>query len=233
MISLIKTDNLKPTLAERIRADITAYLYEAFSREDSPVVNLDRWTQRRISTENLAKVALALEADDPVEYCYENLIREIDTEAEAGVFLVRHGTRHPVLKSVLGEAGVSGNLYQQLDVVAPKLFADELAHSNENLDLVWVTIQARHDRAVIDAQVSEIIMKHLLESTDSASDMTGALRSLLYAFHEDLVRRRCGLGLVLNDRSMRDLVTMVSELAERSGDYAERVREISERADRM
>lgn len=233
MLSLIKTDNLKPTLADRIRSDVTSYLYEAFSREESPLSNLDRWTQRRITSENLAKVALVLESDDSVEHCYENLIREVDTEAEAGVFLVRPGTRHPVLKSMIGESGVSAKLYQQIDVIAPKLFADELAHSNENLDLVWVTIQARHDRAVVDAKVSEIIMKHLLDSTDSAKDMTAALRSLLYAFHEDLARRQCELALVLNDRATRDLVMMVTELAERAGDYAERVRDIGRRADRM
>ncbi len=233
MLSLIKTDTPKPMLAERIRADVTSYLYEAFSREDSPLSNLDRWTQRRISSENLAKVALVLEADDSVEHCYQNLIREIDTEAEAGVFLVRPGTRHRVLKTLVGEAGISARLYQQIDEIAPKLFADELAHSNENLDLVWVTIQARHDRAVIDAKVSEIVIKHLMESTDGARDMTAALRSLLYAFHEDLARRQCELALVLNDRATRDLIMMVHELAERAGDYADRVREISRRADGM
>jgi len=233
MLSLTKTDTLKPTLAERIRSDVTSYMYEAFSREASPLSNLDRWTQSRISSENLAKLALVLDADDSIEYCYQNLIREIDTEAEAGVFLVRPGTRHPVLKSLVGEAGVSAKLYQQIDAVAPKLFPDELVHSNENLDLVWVTIQARHDRAVVDARVSEIILKHLMDSTNGAKDMSAALRSLLYAFHEDLARRQCELALVLNERATRDLVMMVSELAERAGDYAERVQDISHRADRL
>ncbi len=231
MLSLIKNDTSRQNLAERIRADVRAFLYDAFTDEDSPLVNLDRWTQRRISSENLAKLELALEADDPVEFAYQNLIREIDTEAEAGVFLVRPGTRVPFLRSLLGDAGISGKLYQEIDRIAPELFADELGHSDRNLDLVWVTIRARYDRALVDARVSGIILKHLMGSTDSARDMSQALRSLLYAFHEDLIRRRCSLARILNDRATRDLVMMVSELAERSGDYVEQVRAISDRAD--
>ena len=231
MLSLIKNDTSRQNLAERIRADVRAFLYDAFTDEDSPLVNLDRWTQRRISSENLAKLDLALETDDPVEFAYQNLIREIDTEAEAGVFLVRPGARVPFLRSLLGDAGISGKLYQEIDRIAPELFADELGHSDRNLDLVWVTIRARYDRALVDARVSGIILKHLMGSTDSARDMSQALRSLLYAFHEDLIRRRCSLARILNDRATRDLVMMVSELAERSGDYVEQVRAISDRAD--
>lgn len=233
MLSLIKNDTSRLNKAERIRADVRAFLYDAFTDEDSPLVNLDRWTQRRISAENLAKLELALEADDPVEFSYRNLIREIDTEAEAGTFLVRPGTRRAVLRSLVGEAGISGKLYQDLDRIAPELFADELAHSDENLDLVWVTIHARHDRAVVDARISGIVLKHLIGDTNSARDMSQALRSLLYAFHEDRIRRQCRLPRVLNDRATRDLVMMVSELAERSGDYVEQVRAISERADEL
>ncbi len=233
MLSLIKNDTSRLKSAEHIRADVRAFLYDAFTDEDSPLANLDRWTQRRISSENLAKLELALEADDPVEFAYQNLIREIDTEAEAGVFLVRQGTRAPILRSLVGEAGISGTLYQELDRIAPELFADELTHSDENLDLVWVTIRARYDRALVDARVSVIILKHLMGNTDGARDMSQALRSLLYAFHEDLIRRRCGLARVLNDRATRDLVMMVSELAERSGDYVDQVRAISDRADRL
>lgn len=233
MLSLIKNDTSKLNQAERIRADVRAFLYNAFTDEDSPLVNLDRWTQRRISSENLAKLELAFEADDPIEFSYQNLIREIDTEAEAGAFLVRPGTQHAILRSLVGEAGISGKLYQDLDRIAPVLFADELTHSDENLDLVWVTIHARFDRALVDAGVSGIILKHLMNSTHGARDMSQALRSLLYAFHEDLVRRRCELARVLNDRATGDLVTMIGELAERSGDYADQVRAISERAETL
>lgn len=233
MLSLIKNDTSKQNRDERIRADVRAFLYDAFTDEDSPLVNLDRWTQRRISSENLAKLELALEADDPVEFSYQNLIREIDTEAEAGAFLVRPGTQHANLRSLVGEAGISGKLYQDLDRIAPHLFIDEMKHSDEGLDLVWVTIRARYDRAFVDARISGIILKHLMGNTDGARDMSQALRSLLYAFHEDCIRRRSGLARVLNDRATRDLVTMVSELAERSGDYVEQVRAISDRADQL
>lgn len=233
MLSLIKNDTSRLNKGERIRAEVRAFFYDAFTDEESPLVNLDRWTQHRVSSENLAKLELALEADDPVEYSYRNLIREIDTEAEAGVFLVRAGTREVGLRSLVGEAGISGRLYQDLDRIAPELFADELRHSDENLDLVWVTIRARYDRARVDARVSGIILKHLMESTHGARDMSQALRSLLYAFHEDLIRRQCDLPRALNDRATRDLVMMVSELAERSGDYGEQVRSISDRADQL
>ena len=233
MLSLINNDTSKYTVAERIRADVSAYFHEAFTDEASPLANLDRWTQRRITAENLAKLELALEADDAVDYTYRNLIREIDTEAESGALLIRPGTRYKALRPLLGEAGISGRLYQRLEQVAPTLFADELKHSDENLDLVWVTIQARYDRAHLDARISEIILKHLLKSTDSAGDMCFALRSILYAFHEDRIRRTCDLPRNLNDRALRDLVMMVAELAERSGDYTEQVRAISGRADQM
>ena len=233
MLSLIKNDTTNLNQAERIRAAVRAFLYDAFTNEESPLVNLDRWTQRRISSENLAKLELALEADEPIEFSYQNLIREIDTEAESGAFLVRPGTRQASLRSLVGEAGISGRLYQELDRIAPRVFADELEHSDENLDLVWVTIHARYDRARTDARVSGIILKHLMGSTDAARDMSQALRSLLYAFHEDRIRRQCGLARVLNDRATRDLVTMISELAERSGDYVDQVRAISDRADQL
>lgn len=233
MLSLVKNDTSKLSRAERIRADVRAFLYDVFTDEDSPLANLDRWTQRRISSENLAKLELALEADDPTEFSYQHLIREIDTEAEAGAFLVRPGTQRTALRSLVGEAGISGALYQHLDRIAPEIFADELEHSDENLDLVWVTIHARHDRALVDARVSGIVLKHLMDSTDGARDMTQALRSLLYAFHEDRIRRQCDLPRVLNDRATRDLIMMVSELAARAGDYTAQVRAISDRADRL
>jgi ribosomal protein L17 len=60
--------------------------------------------------------------------------------------------------------------------------------------------------------------------------MTDALRAMLYTFHEDLARRRCDMPRLLNDRATRHLVTMVSQLAERSGDYGTRIAEISKRA---
>lgn len=233
MLSLVRPETSTRALADRIRADIRAYLYEAFAQEDGALAGLDRWTQRRISSENLAKAALALEADDAIEYCYQNLIREIDTEGEAGVFLASPGTRHPVLFQLVGESGISGTLHEHIEQIAPRLFADELRHSDRKLDLVWVSLRARYDRAVVDAAVSGITMKHLTGNTTGTRDMLFALRSLLYAYHEDAVRRQCGLEPVLSESAMRDLVLMVSELAARSGTYGDRVREIETRAEAL
>lgn len=217
-------------LALDVREAISAYLYDLFSAEEGWPARLDRWTQKRIAEENLAKAALVFEAEDPREHCYQNLIREIDTEAEMGIYLVRPAAKARHLRRLAKESGVSGRLYQQLPEIAPILFEDELMHSNNNLDIVWVTIEARYDRAYIDAAVSQLVMARILDDKDAAREMVNALRSMLYEFHEDLTRRRTALPLLLNEPSTRDLLLMVQQLAERSGDYLERVTAISERA---
>ena len=229
MLGLVRNNTQEEQLLT-IRKDAAAYLYEQFSAKSSALGRLDRWTQRRISEENLAKIALVLESDDPAEHCYQNLIREIDTEAQCGVYLARPGSKTKELRALTGDYGISGTLYQQLPNIAPKLFPDELAHSSENLDIVWVTIEARYDRSYMEAKVSELLMAHLLDDEQSANDMTTALRSLLYPFHEDVVRRECDLPRMLDDSATKDLVMMIAELAERSGDYDDRVAAISERA---
>jgi hypothetical protein len=188
--------------------------------------NLDRWTQRRITEENMVKLALVFQSGDPAEACYRDLIREIDTEAESGIYLARQGSPAPHLQRVIDDPAVSGGLYKDIDTIAPVVFADEVAHSTEDLDLVWVTIEARHDRAHVDSTVSEIIMSHLMDDADAARDMSNAIRALQYAFHEDVVRRRCELPRLLDDRDERDLVIMVSEMARRSGSYQDRTDEI-------
>lgn len=209
---------------------VNAYLGDRFTCRDSHMARLDRWSQQRISVENLAKLALVRESGDPVEYCYQNLIREIDAEAEAGIFLATPAANAAQLRHLAGESGISGRLYQHLPTIAPVLFADELVHSNKNLDLVWVAIEARYDRANLDAEVSELILMYLLDQEDTAADMTDALRALLYTFHEDLARRRCGLPRLLNDRATRHLVKMVADLSQRSGDYDARIAAIGKRA---
>ena len=72
----------------------------------------------------------------------------------------------------------------------------------------------------------EIIMGHLMDDADAARDMSTAIRALQYAFHEDVVRRRCDLPRLMDDRDERDLVIMVSEMAKRSGSYEDRTAEI-------
>lgn len=213
-----------------IRDEVSKYLYDLFSAEDSKLSSLDRWTQRRISDENLAKISLVLEADDPVETCYQNLVREIDTEAEVGIYLAGRRADEPELRELAGDPGISCRLALNMTTVAPVVFEEECAHSNVDLDIVWITIQARFDRAKIDATISEIIMSHLTDDDHHTADMMHSLRSLLYAFHEDLVRRLCKLPSMLNEQGTRELVLMISELANRAGDYTDRVDAITQRA---
>ncbi|MDH3821449.1 MAG: hypothetical protein OEU59_10025, partial [Gammaproteobacteria bacterium] len=77
------------SLLDALRARIAEQLYHAYSKSDDLLGNLDRWTQQRITDENLAKAALVMNADDPAEACYRDLVREIDTEAETGIYLLR------------------------------------------------------------------------------------------------------------------------------------------------
>ena len=220
-----KTEN-----SAAIRRDVATYMYDVFTTDDSTLSGMDRWTQRRVMEENMAKLALVLEADDPVEHCYQNLIREIDSEAETGIYLARKDASSQELAELADDPGISGELYQHLERIAKTMFADELAHSDRDLDLVWVTIQARYDRAKIDATISQMIMAHLTEADAGTPGMSTALRTLWYSFHENVARRLTGLPTHLNDLSSRELMLMVSELAERAGDYAPRVDEISDRA---
>lgn len=219
------------SIADAARARIATYLYQVYANDDGLLGDLDRWTQRRITEENMAKLALVFESDDPAEACYQDLIREIDTEAETGIFLARPDARARHLQRVIDEPGVSGELHREIEAIAPVMFADEAAHSARDLDLVWVTIQARHDRAHVDAMVSEIIMSHLMDDADAARDMSNAMRALQYSFHEDVVRRHCDLSRFIDDRDERDLLIMVTELARRSGSYDDRIVAISNRVD--
>jgi len=146
--------------------------------------------------------------------------------------MARNGSPSRHLQRLLDEPGVSGELFREIGTIAPIVFADETAHSTDDLDLVWVTIEATHDRAHADATVSEIIMGHFLDDADSARDMSNAIRALQYSFHEDIVRRRCELPRILDDRDIRDLAIMVTELTKRSGSYEERIAAITARVDR-
>jgi hypothetical protein len=217
-------------IEEVIRSAVSNHLYDTFASDEGGIGCLDKWTQRRVYDENMAKVALLLEDEDPAEHCYQNLIREIDTEAENGIYLVGTKGQDNVLRRLVDDPGISGELYLEVDSTAQRLYADEVAHSSENMDLVWVTIQARYDRARLDASVTELVMRYLLNSVVATEDMTNALRALLYSFHEDLVRRVCDLPSILDERESRDLLVMVLELEKRCGSYDERIRLIQERS---
>ena len=230
MLSLVSNNSKRYTLAEAIHADVSRYLYEVFSADDGILSNVDRWTQRKVTLENLAKIELALEAQDPVENCYQNLIREIDTEAEYGIFLVGKDAGDATTRKLVDEPGVSGELHRHVAEIAATLFPDELAHSDDQLDLVWVTIRARYERARVDADVSRIAMGFFMDDADVAGDMASAVRALMYALHEDVSRRQCELDLLLNERETRELVLMVNELERRAGSYVARSIEIAEKA---
>jgi len=218
------------TLADAIQARISAYLYEAYAADEGILGDLDRWTQRRITDENMAKLALVMSSEDPAETCYRDLIREIDTEAETGIYLVREDATTEHLRSLADDPGISGELYRHIDKIAPVVLADETRRSVDDLDLVWITIRAYHDRAHVDAMVSEIIMSHFLDDAEITHEMTDAMRALHYSFHEDVVRRRCDLPSIIDDREARDLTLMVTELAKRSGSYDDRTAAIGQQA---
>jgi len=231
MLNLVPTDTNRYARSEAIHADVSHILYEAFSGEHGLLSNVDRWTQRKITLENLTKIELALAAGDAVEYCYQNLIREIDSEAQTGIFLVSAHRTDSSLRALANEPGVSGELGSAVAYMAPTLFSDELAHSNDQLDLVWVTIRARFERARVDAQISTAALGILMLDPDVAQDMADALRSMMYAFHEHVARQRCGLRALLDEQRARELTVMVAQQETRAGDYADRILEITSRAD--
>jgi hypothetical protein len=220
-------------LEDAIRTAVSNLLYEAFVMDDDGIGKLDKWTQRRIRNENMAKIALVLESDDPAEHCYQNLIREIDSEAENGIYLVGTETQNDELRELADDPGISGLLRFQIRSVAKSLYPDELEHSTDDLDLVWVTVQAGYDRARLDASVSELAMRFLSDSAEATDDMTKALRALSYAFHEDMIRRVTDLPSLLGERESRDLLVMVLELEKRCGSYEDRIRLIEERAESL
>jgi hypothetical protein len=231
MKSLNRNDTKRLSLMDTIRSRVSVYLYNAYNEDEGMLGNLDRWTQRRITDENLAKLALVFDSEDPAETCYRDLIREIDAEAETGIYLVRSESTPQHLRRLIDEPGVSGEMHREITTIAPIVFADETAYSTEDFDRVWVMIQATHDRAHVDATVSEIILSFLLDDADAARDVSNAMRALQYSFHEDIVRRRCDLTPVLDDQDNRELLIMVSELVERSGSYQDRVVAICTQAD--
>jgi hypothetical protein len=207
----------KTDKATAVRSEVAAFLYDLFSAENSALAGLDRWTQRRVTDESMAKIALVLEADDPVVSCYQNMVREIDKEAENGIYRVSPAAKDAELRELSSDPGLSGKLRFEMHKIAPDIFANELRHSDEELDLVWASIETRYDLAKVNASVSEIVMRHIAEDVDSVADMSMALRSLMYSYHEDRVRRRSGLPVTLNERSARELSSMIADLTERAG----------------
>lgn len=230
MISNDKNESEPYTPTDAIRLSVRQFMAAAISDATGVLGNLDRWSQRRVAAENMAKTNLMLEADDPVEHCYQNLVREIDTEAEMGVLLANTSTASESLRDMCEDRGVSGDLHRQMQRIAPVVFPDEYAHSNVDLDLVWTSVRAVYDRARLDATTSELAIQHFLNSADGAADITQALRALFYPFYEEGIRRQVDLPSLLDDPEAQDLFVMVAELMMRVGSYEERTSLIQSRA---
>jgi len=217
MRSLIRKSTKRFSLTDAIRSRVSTCLNQSYREDEGLLGNLDRWTQQRFTDKNLAKLALVLDSDDPTETCYQYLIREIDAEAENGIYLVQSDSTLWHLRRLIDEPGVSGEMRREINRIAPIVFAGQTANSTDDFDRVWATIHANHNCAHVDATVSEIIMGFLLDDGDAARDMGNAMRALHYSFHEDVVRRRSDLPLLINDQDSRELRIMVTELASRNG----------------
>ena len=216
MRSLIRISTKRFSLIDAIRSRVSACLYQAYCEEEGLLGDLDRWTQQHVTEKNLAKLAFVLDSDDPTETCYQDLIREIDAEAETGIYLVRSDSTLRHLRRLIDEPGVSGEMHCEISEIAPIVFASQTANSTDDFDRVWAKIHVSHNRAHVDATVSEIIMSFLVDDGDAARDMGDAMRALHYSFHEDAVRRCSDLPLMINDQDSRELRIMVTELAKRS-----------------
>lgn len=65
-------------------------------------------------------------------------------------------------------------------------------------------------------------MAYLLDSRQSASDITQALIALFYSFHEEGIRRQFDMSSLLDARETQDLFVMVAEFLRRAGSYEDR-----------
>lgn len=219
----------KPELsafADMIRESVFTLLFNLMAEKSGLLGRLDQCSQRRVLDDMMAKTELVLESRDPAEHCYENLIREIDCEAEMGVLLADKAVGPDALERVCEEPGVSGELRHQMERIAPIMFPDEYKHSDCDLDIVWASVQALYDRARLDAEVSEHIMEFFVDTAGSVRDMTDGLRSTFYAFHEDGIRRQCDMSSLLDEHEMRGLAVLVSKLIARASSYEDRIETI-------
>jgi hypothetical protein len=231
MLKLVKGDRNGTPKSTTIQASVIAYLEDRLQGSEPGLAQLDRWTIDRIMRENCAKSALVEESRDPVEHCVQNLIREIDAEAQVGVFLPGPARHAAQLRRLAGEHGITGRLDLEMARIAPIVFAEEAHRSGPDLDVVWNTVSTRYDRAHIEAETSELILMHLSELEFDAADAADEFRSVFYAFHEDRLRRSFDLEDQLDEESGRRLVATVAELGRRAGSYADRVDAILRRAE--
>ena len=231
MLKLVKGGRNGTAKSTTIQASVIAYLEDRFQGNEPGLAQLDRWSIDRIMRENRAKAALVEDARDPVEHSVQNLIREIDAEAQVGVFLPGPARHAAQLRRLAGEHGITGRLDQEMARIAPIVFPEEARRSGPDLDVVWNTVSTRYDRAHIEAETSELILMHLLASEDDAADAADDFRSVFYAFHEDRLRRSLNLAEQLDEHGSKRLVARVAELGRRAGSYATRIEAILRKAE--
>ena len=76
------------TVADAAEAGVAARLESMFAEPGSMLGDLNSWTQRLIIAENLAKLALVFEAEEPAEACYRDLIRETPFQFQADMLFI-------------------------------------------------------------------------------------------------------------------------------------------------
>ena len=102
------------------RARVAAYLQEACGNDGQLPANLGEMAQRCITEENLAKLDLVFDAENPGAACYSDLIRELYMEAQGGVHLVREDSPIEHLRALADDPGISGELYREMPTIAPR-----------------------------------------------------------------------------------------------------------------
>ena len=211
----LETGTGQPVQNELIGA-VAALINDHFDGSHGPVARLDRWTRQCIAVENQEKLSRILKAASPVEACTAALIREMDREAEFGIYFASPAGQAAQLNRLSGESAMSGRLFQYLDVAGPVMFQRELALSPDQPELVWSTVEARYERATLDVEVSELILMSLFDDEEDAADLVDSLRARFYAYHEDRARRRCRLPQLLDSGTTRALHSDIAALRERA-----------------
>jgi hypothetical protein len=212
MFRLIQGGKPNTSQDQQVAQDVAAFLDQRFVEYGPDMSGLDRWTQLRIGTGNRQKLAGVFASDDPPTRCYRNLVREIDTEAEAGIYLSAPAGGAARLRMLTGESGLTGRLHQHLPEIAASLCPNDFVSSAENVELAVATMQSRFERANIDAEVSELILMHLLHDEDEVADTADSLRALFYAYHEHRARCRFDLPRHLGDQASRRIAVDVANL---------------------
>ncbi len=184
-----------------LRNDVAAYLDEAFAGGRAGDSYPDRWTQHRIIADSTDKLEQINSSDDPVACCYGYLVREIDTEAESGIYLVGEHAESQTLRELATDASISGLLGGTIDCESE-----------------FEALKHRYARANIEAGVSEALMKRLAAGTEYVADMSTAIRSLMYAYHEDTARDAMSLPRIIDSKASIELTAMVSNLRIRAAD---------------